>query len=533
MACLVAEAIGADHLLCVLMPYRTSSDASRADAELVVDQLGAASELVDISPMVDAFFAADPEASALRRGNVMARQRMTVLYDRSVTWGGLVVGTGNKTESLIGYTTLFGDSACAFNPIGDLYKSQVRQMAEAIGRAGRDHHEGAVGGSLARPDRRDGGRLLVSRPRPPPLLADRPAPLRRGDGRAGLRPGARRPRGPDDRHVRVQATGPPDREARAADGRRRLPLPAAAAGLRPPVTDAADRPAGVADQPAGGRLYVVATPIGNLADVTLRAIEVLGSVSLIAAEDTRMSRRLLDRHGIATRTTSYHARSGPARERQLLEALRSGADVALVTDAGTPGISDPGESLVAAWAGEGGAVVPIPGASAALAAIAGSGIAGPRWSFEGFLPRSGRERRERLARIAADPRGTVLYEAPGRVAATLGGPRDRLRRRAARGHLPRADEAPRGVRPGADRGAGGAGTERRADAPRRVRDRRRGGRAGPPARRRRSDGRGSGRGRARRGGPARRQQGPPAATPPARSRPRPASPGGGLYRTGP
>ncbi len=178
------------------------------------------------------------------------------------------------------------------------------------------------------------------------------------------------------------------------------------------MTDAADRP-------AGGRLYVVATPIGNLADITLRAIEILGSVALIAAEDTRMSRRLFDRHGIATRTTSYHARSGPARERQLLETLRSGADLALVTDAGTPGISDPGESLVAAWAGEGGTVVPIPGASAALAAIAGSGIAGPRWSFEGFLPRSGRERRERLARIAADPRGTVLYEAPGRVAATL------------------------------------------------------------------------------------------------------------------
>jgi NAD+ synthase len=133
VACLAAEAIGADHLLCVLMPYRTSSDASRADAELVVERLGSASELVDISPMVDAFFAADPDASAVRRGNVMARQRMTVLYDRSVTWGGLVVGTGNKTESLIGYTTLFGDSACAFNPIGDLYKSQVRQLSQAIG----------------------------------------------------------------------------------------------------------------------------------------------------------------------------------------------------------------------------------------------------------------------------------------------------------------------------------------------------------------------------------------------------------------
>jgi NAD+ synthase len=133
VAFLTAEAIGADKLLCVLMPYRTSSPASRADAEEVVRRLGAASEVVDISPMVDAFFAGKPDAADVRRGNYMARQRMAVLYDRSVTWGGLVVGTGNKTESLIGYTTLFGDSACAFNPIGDLYKSQVRQIAAAIG----------------------------------------------------------------------------------------------------------------------------------------------------------------------------------------------------------------------------------------------------------------------------------------------------------------------------------------------------------------------------------------------------------------
>src|SRR6187431_2084117 len=133
VAYLVAEAIGADRLLCVLMPYRTSSDASRTDAEEVVRRLGAASELVEISPMVDAFFAAQPDATPLRRGNFMARQRMAVLYDRSVTWGGLVVGTGNKTESLIGYTTVFGDNACAFNPIGDLYKSQVRQVSLDIG----------------------------------------------------------------------------------------------------------------------------------------------------------------------------------------------------------------------------------------------------------------------------------------------------------------------------------------------------------------------------------------------------------------
>ena len=169
----------------------------------------------------------------------------------------------------------------------------------------------------------------------------------------------------------------------------------------------------------GGTLWVVATPIGNLGDVTLRALEVLRAVPLIAAEDTRITRRLLDRYEVPTRTTSYHAQSGPARERELLAHLASGADLALVTDAGTPVVSDPGEGLVAAWAACGGRVVPVPGASSVLAAVAAAGVAGPRWSFEGFLPRSGRERRERLAGIAADERGSVLFEAPGRVAATL------------------------------------------------------------------------------------------------------------------
>jgi NAD+ synthase len=133
VAYLVAEAIGADKLQCVMMPYRTSSPASRADAETIVAALGCSSELVDISPMVDGYFGGAGEASAVRRGNFMARMRMSVIYDHSVTFEGLVVGTGNKTESLIGYTTLFGDNACAFNPIGDLYKSQVRQLAAAIG----------------------------------------------------------------------------------------------------------------------------------------------------------------------------------------------------------------------------------------------------------------------------------------------------------------------------------------------------------------------------------------------------------------
>ena len=133
VAYLVAEAIGADQLLCVLLPYRTSSPASRTDAEEVVRRLGAASEVVEITAMVDGAFGDAEDVSPLRRGNLAARMRMAVLYDRSVTWGGLVVGTGNKTESLIGYTTIFGDNACAFNPIGDLYKSQVRQLAAAMG----------------------------------------------------------------------------------------------------------------------------------------------------------------------------------------------------------------------------------------------------------------------------------------------------------------------------------------------------------------------------------------------------------------
>ena len=142
VAYLVADAIGSERLLAVLMPYRTSSPASRADAETVVERLGCASEVVEITPMVDGYFGADGRAGAagpegldatpLRRGNFAARIRMTVLYDRSVTWGGLVVGTGNKTESLIGYTTIFGDAASAFNPVGDLYKSQLRQLAVAL-----------------------------------------------------------------------------------------------------------------------------------------------------------------------------------------------------------------------------------------------------------------------------------------------------------------------------------------------------------------------------------------------------------------
>lgn len=187
---------------------------------------------------------------------------------------------------------------------------------------------------------------------------------------------------------------------------------AAPAGA-PAKTDAVGRPS------AGGRLFVVATPIGNLGDTTYRAVEVLRAAPLVAAEDTRLTRRLFARYEIATHLVSYHARSGPGREAELLAHLRSGQDLALVTDAGTPLVSDPGGGLVSAWATEGGAVVPIPGASAVLAALVASGMTAARWTFEGFLPRGGRERRERLARIAGDDRACVVYEAPSRIPATL------------------------------------------------------------------------------------------------------------------
>ena len=168
-----------------------------------------------------------------------------------------------------------------------------------------------------------------------------------------------------------------------------------------------------------GTLFVVATPIGNMGDITLRAIEVLRAVPLVAAEDTRMTRRLWARHGIDTRLVSYHAQSATRRRDELLAHLAGGDDLAIVTDAGTPLVSDPGEELVAAWVARSGRVVPIPGASAVLAALVLSGLRASRWAFEGFLPRRGRERKDRMAQICADERTSVLFEAPGRAAATL------------------------------------------------------------------------------------------------------------------
>ncbi len=167
-----------------------------------------------------------------------------------------------------------------------------------------------------------------------------------------------------------------------------------------------------------GTLYLVATPIGNLEDITLRALRVLREVPLIAAEDTRHTRKLLTHFEIPTPTISYHQHSGGERVADLLEALSAG-DVALVTDAGTPGISDPGTELVRAALNAGHDVFPIPGPVAAIAALIASGLPTDQFTVLGFLPRRPVERRDALAAIRSAPQTLVLYEAPHRLRATL------------------------------------------------------------------------------------------------------------------
>lgn len=162
-------------------------------------------------------------------------------------------------------------------------------------------------------------------------------------------------------------------------------------------------------------LYVVATPLGNLGDLTLRAAELLRAVPVVAAEDTRRIRGLLTHLDAHPRVLSYHAHSPDRRHEVLLRILAEGRDVALVTDAGTPGISDPGEELVAEARAAGFNVVPIPGPSAVAAALSASGIAANRYSFLGFLPRKGKERTRLLEAVGASEWTVVLYEAPARL----------------------------------------------------------------------------------------------------------------------
>jgi 16S rRNA (cytidine1402-2'-O)-methyltransferase len=169
-----------------------------------------------------------------------------------------------------------------------------------------------------------------------------------------------------------------------------------------------------------GLLTLVATPIGNLDDITLRALRVLREAELVLAEDTRHTRVLFSHHDISTPLGSLHAHSSAERVAQLAEALAGGARYALVSDAGTPLVSDPGRELVEAAVARGVRVEAAPGASAVLTALCVAGIPAERFRFVGFLPKGGRRRREALARVAQDPFTSVIYEAPSRLAETLG-----------------------------------------------------------------------------------------------------------------
>ena len=168
-----------------------------------------------------------------------------------------------------------------------------------------------------------------------------------------------------------------------------------------------------------GTLYLIATPIGNLEDITHRAVRLLGQVDVIACEDTRHTKKLLNHYGINTRTISYHEHNERERSMELIERLKSGADVAVVSDAGTPGISDPGFRLARMAIDCDVQVVPVPGASALISALVASGLPTDEFFFGGFLPARSGARRARLAELRSLPATLIFYEGPHRIAATL------------------------------------------------------------------------------------------------------------------
>src|SRR6202790_5628403 len=180
-----------------------------------------------------------------------------------------------------------------------------------------------------------------------------------------------------------------------------------------------DPAAGKSSRVSGPALYLVGTPIGNLEDITLRAVRVLKEVDVIACEDKRQTQKLLNHYAIATRTTSYHEHNEMTKSAELVKEMQEGASVALVTDAGTPGISDPGYRLTALAIRHRVPVVPLPGASAFLSALVASGLPTDSFRFSGFLPAKHGERRAALAAIKNSPRTQVFYEAPHRVVEAL------------------------------------------------------------------------------------------------------------------
>lgn len=180
-----------------------------------------------------------------------------------------------------------------------------------------------------------------------------------------------------------------------------------------------------------GTLYLIATPIGNLEDITHRAVRLLGEVNVIACEDTRHTKKLLSHYGINTRTISYHEHNERERAAELFERLRQGADVAVVSDAGTPGISDPGFRLARVAIDNGVRVVPVPGANALVSALVASGLPTDEFFFGGFLPARSGARRTRLSELRSLAATLVFYEGPHRIAATLRDAREILGERQA------------------------------------------------------------------------------------------------------
>ncbi|MBY3062420.1 16S rRNA (cytidine(1402)-2'-O)-methyltransferase [Rhizobium laguerreae] len=172
-------------------------------------------------------------------------------------------------------------------------------------------------------------------------------------------------------------------------------------------------------RPLEPALYLVATPIGNLGDITLRALETLAGADVLACEDTRVTRVLLDRYGIQNRPFAYHEHNADEAGPRLLQALEAGRSVALVSDAGTPLVSDPGYRLAQQAITAGYRVIPIPGASALLAALVGSGLPNDAFLFAGFLPAKDKARRDRLGELAAVPATLIFFESPHRIGATL------------------------------------------------------------------------------------------------------------------
>ena len=383
----------------------------------------APSRLVDITPDRRWLLRGDGAprrrgSRALRRGNFMARARMIVLYDHSVTWNGLVIGTGNKTETLLGYTTLYGDNAFAFNPIGDLYKSQVRQLSEAMGVPDAilrkapsadlwpgQTDENEVGFSYAEIDR-----ILY-------WLVDR----RRTNDEL-VAHGLRAPTWSSASKGWSRARSSSARCRRSPSwGRGRAGIDYLYPRRRPGSTACLSRPC----QRGPGTLYVVATPIGNLGDITLRSLDVLRAVPLVAAEDTRMTRRLLARHGIETPLISYHAQSGDARRDALIERLAGGEDVAHGHGRGHAARQRSRRRARRAWAARGGRSCRSPARPRCSPRWSRAACPAPAGRSKGFCPGAARAPRADRAHRRPTTAATVLFESPGRTGRDAARPRRR------------------------------------------------------------------------------------------------------------